>query len=69
MRKIREDKFDKVILKCIICGNIIFRAKYLEESRIQQNKLGPVCSSKCSGKLGWQIKKSSKRESSRIERD
>lgn len=69
MRPRRKDRFDKISLKCIICGRVFLREKYLEESRVQQGKLGPVCSSKCSGVLGWRIKRGLKRESSLIERD
>jgi hypothetical protein len=67
MRKIRKDRFDKIFLNCVICKKVFMRERYLEESRIQQGKLGPTCSNQCSGKLGWQIKKSLKRESSQIE--
>ena len=63
MRPKREDRFDKIQLICIICKVKFLREKFLEESRIQQNKLGPVCSPKCSGELGWRIRKSLKRES------
>lgn len=69
MRLKRKDRFDKIELKCIVCHRKFLREKYLEESRIQQGKLGPVCGNICSGKLGWQIKKTLKRESSLIERD
>lgn len=65
----RKDRFDEIELKCIICKKLFKRAKYLEESRIQQGKLGPVCSNKCSGRLGWRVKKSSKRESLHIHED
>jgi hypothetical protein len=66
---IRKDRFDLIKLTCIICKITFERAKYLEESRVQQNKLGPVCSPHCSGKLGWLKKKDLKRESSLIEKD
>lgn len=65
----RKDRFDKIELICLMCGVKFEREKYLEESRIQQGKLGPVCSTKCSGVLGWQIKKGLRRESGLIELD
>lgn len=63
MRRKRKDRFDLVELKCIMCKKHFERIRYLEESRIQQGKLGPVCSPTCSGKLGWKIKKDLERES------
>lgn len=69
MRLRRLDRFDKIELVCIVCGRKFLREKYLEESRIQQGKLGPVCNNKCSGVLGWRIKKNSKRESNLTEKD
>ena len=65
----RKDRFDEIELKCIICKRTFKREKYLEESRIQQGKLGPVCSSTCSGRLGWKVKQSLERESHRIQED
>ena len=63
MRPTRKDRFEKIELKCIICKRLFLREKYLEESRVQQKKLGPVCNNICSGKLGWKIKSDTKRES------
>jgi hypothetical protein len=68
MRPKREDRFDKIQLICIICKVKFLREKFLEESRIQQNKLGPVCSPKCSGILGYKIKCNLKRESSLLDK-
>lgn len=69
MRPIRKDRFEKIQLECIVCHKTFERAKYLEESRIQQNKIGPVCDKKCAGKLGWKVKRSTKRESNLSEKE
>lgn len=65
----RKDRFEKIQLECIVCHKTFERVKWIEESRIQQNKMGPTCSTKCSGKLGWKSKKSLKRESNLTERE
>ncbi len=66
MRPKRKDRFDKIQLECIICHGKFLRIRWIEESRIQQHKLGPTCSTKCAGKLGWKVKKDLERESNRI---
>ncbi len=60
----RKDRFEKIELECMICHKIFLREKYLEESRVQQGKMGPICGTRCSGILGWRIKKNLRRESS-----
>lgn len=65
----RKDRLDKIELKCIVCKRTFKREKYLEESRVQQGKLGPVCSCPCSGRLGWKVKKNLRRESLLIPED
>ncbi len=67
MRKKRKDRFDLIELKCIICKMEFKRIRWIEESRIQQNKLGPVCGTRCAGKLGWKTRQSLMRESSKVD--
>lgn len=49
------DKWEKIPVKCALCGKITERTKWEEERRKRLGKRA-TCSRKCSGRLGGLMK-------------